>query len=191
MNEIGTVKLETERLVLRRFEKSDAQELFDGFVNQKEFLYYTNKKFITLEEEKASLENIEEKYQNKNYYNWLITIKDTQQIIGAVNFNVNLKNDSVMFNYAIDNRFTRKGYMTEALICVKKFAFNEIKVNRFEGGCVVNNFASKRVMEKCGLTQEGILKDYVKLSDGYHDMIMFAEINNAFWFRKLKKTVAK
>ncbi len=178
MNEIGTVKLETERLILRRLEKNDAKELFDGIVNQKEFLYYANKKQVTLEEEKASLENIEEKYQNKNYYNWVITLKNTKQIIGAVNFNVNLKNDSVMFNYVIDNRFTRKGYMTEALICVKKFAFNEIKVNRFEGGCVVKNYASKRVMEKCGLTQEGVLKSYVKLSDGYHDMILFAEINN-------------
>lgn len=83
-----------------------------------------------------------------------------------------------MFNYAIDNRFTKNGYMTEALMRVKNFAFNGMNVNRFEGGCVVTNIASKRVMEKCGLKQEGILKSYVKLSDGYHDMIMFAEINN-------------
>lgn len=180
MREVGTKRLETERLVLRRFTKQDAKEIFEGFVNQKEFLYYTNKKPVTLEEEKASLENIEEKYQNKNYYNWLITLKNTKQIVGAVNFNINFKNDSVMFNYAIDNRFTKKGYMTEALMCVKNFAFSEMKVNRFEGGCVVKNIASKRVMEKCGLKQEGVLKSYVKLSDGYHDMIMFVEINNKF-----------
>jgi len=81
-----------------------------------------------------------------------------------------------MFNYAIDNRFTKRGYMTEALMCVKKFAFDEIKVNRFEGGCVESNIASKRVMEKCELSQEGVLKSYVKLSDGYHNMIMFATV---------------
>lgn len=178
MNEIGTIRLETERLILRKFEKRDAKEIYEGFLNQKEFLYYTNRKPVNLEEEKASLENIEEKYKNNNYYNWLITLKSTNQIIGAVNFNVNLRNDSVMFNYAIDNRFTKNGYMTEALMRVKNFAFNEMNVNRFEGGCVVTNIASKRVMEKCGQKQEGILKSYVKLSDGYHDMIMFAEINN-------------
>ena len=83
-----------------------------------------------------------------------------------------------MFNYAIDNRFTRQGFMTEALMRVKKFAFNEIGVHRFEGGCVKENIASKRVMEKCGLNQEGILKDYIKLADGYHDMFMFSEIND-------------
>ncbi|MGN1222825.1 MAG: GNAT family N-acetyltransferase [Christensenellales bacterium] len=29
-------------------------------------------------------------------------------------------------------------------------------------------------MEKCGLNQEGVLKEYIKLSDGYHDMYMYA-----------------
>lgn len=177
MIEIGTKKLETERLILRKITKKDALELYQGLANQPEFLYYTNKKPITLQDEINSLENINEKYKNKSYYNWLITLKDSGKIIGAVNFNVNERNDSVMFNYAIDNRFTNNGYMTEALLCVKKFAFSQIKVHRFEGGCVVENISSKRVMEKCGLTQEGVLKDYVKLADGYHDMIMFAEIS--------------
>lgn len=176
MKHIGTKKIETERLVLRKFKKTDAEEIFYGFRNQKEFLYYTNKPKVSLEQQKDSLNDIDEKYKNKDYYNWLITLKGTRQIIGAVNFNVNLRNDSVMFNYAIDNRFTCKGYMTEALKAVEDFAFNKIEVNRFEGGCVIENAASKRVMEKCGLQQEGILKDYVKLADGYHDMYIFSTI---------------
>lgn len=178
MKSVGTQKLISNRLILRRFFQDDAREIFEGFRNQKEFLYYTNKKAITLEEQIKSLEDINEKYCDKNYYNWLITLKDTKQIVGAINLNVNLKNDSVMFNYAIDNRFTKKGYMTEALKSVKDFAFNQMKIHRFEGGCVVTNIASKRVMEKCELIQEGILKDYIKLSDGYHDMFMFGIIND-------------
>lgn len=39
------------------------------------------------------------------------------------------------------------------------------------------NIASRRVMEKCGLEKEGVLRDYIKLVDGYHNMIMFAKIN--------------
>lgn len=178
MKEIGTQNIETKRLVMRKFTKQDSKEIVEGFRNQKEFLYYANKSPVSLKEQIESLKGIDDKYNNKNYYNWLIVTKDTQQIIGAINFNVNKKNNSVMFNYAIDNRFTCKGYMTEALISIKEFAFNKIGVHRFEGGCAIENIASKRVMEKCGLIQEGILKDYIKLSDGYHDMIMFAEIKN-------------
>ena len=33
--------------------------------------------------------------------------------------------------------------MTEALNGVKEFAFNKMKINRFEGGCVRTNIASK------------------------------------------------
>ena len=39
MNHLGTQKLETERLILRRFETKDAAELFAGYINQPEFLY--------------------------------------------------------------------------------------------------------------------------------------------------------
>lgn len=176
MNHIGTKKLSTDRLVLRRFEEKDAEEIFLGFVNQEEFLYYANKEKRTLEEEKESLKGISEKYNNNEYYNWLITIKETNKIIGAINLRVNNYNDSVEFNYAIDNRYINNGYMTEALNEIKRFCFEELNVNRFQGGCVIKNLASKRVMEKCGMECEGILKSYIKLKDGFHDMYMFSII---------------
>lgn len=177
MEHLGTKILFTQRLILRRFEEKDAEEIFLGFVNQDEFLYYANKEKRSLEEEIKSLENISEKYENKEYYNWLITKNDTKEIIGSINLRVNNINDSVEFNYAIDNRFINKGYMTEALKEVKRFAFEELKVNRFQGGCVTRNLASKRVMEKAGMECEGVLKSYIKLKDGFHDMYMFSNVN--------------
>lgn len=176
MNHIGTISLETERLVLRRIYRDDAEEIYEGFVNQDEFLYYANKEKKTLEEEVKSLENIDLKYQNKEYYNWVITLKENCLIIGSINLRVENKNDSVEFNYAIDNRYTNKGYMTEALNKVKEFVFDILNVNRFQGGCVVENIASKRVMEKCNMNLEGTLKSYIKLKDGYHDMYMFSNV---------------
>lgn len=82
MKNLGTIELGTERLILRRFKEKDAEELYFGFINQKEFLYYANKERKTLEEEKMSLININNKYEIKNYYNWLITLKETKKIIG-------------------------------------------------------------------------------------------------------------
>ena len=67
--------------------------------------------------------------------------------------------------------------MTEALLLVKNFCLNEINVNRFQGGCCIENIASKKVMEKCGMIHEGILRNYIILEDGYHDMHMFSIIN--------------
>ena len=173
----GTVVLESDRLILRRIRKDDALEIFNGFINQEEFLYYANKKKRTLEEEIRSLENIDDKYLKLDYYNWVITLKDSGAIIGSINLRVEEINETVEFNYVIDNRYTKKGYMTEALLLVKDFCLNEINVNRFQGGCCIENIASKRVMEKCGMFHEGILRNYIILEDGYHDMHMFSIIN--------------
>ena len=174
MKHLGTQRLETERLVLRRLNVEDAEPLFYGLRNQPEFLYYTNKEKISLEKQKEAFLELEEKYQNNEYYNWAIVLKETDDIVGMINFRVENKNDSVEFNYATDNRFTGRGFMTEALRAVTEFALEKMEVNRIQGGCVVKNIASKRVIEKCGYEFEGVLKNYVKLSDGYHDMNMFA-----------------
>lgn len=173
----GTKILESDRLILRQFKETDAEEIYNGFINQEEFLYYTNKKRRSLKEEKESLRGIEEKYKNNNYYNWVITIKNDNKIIGAINLRVQDINETVEFNYAIDNRYVKKGYMTEALNLVKAYCLKELKVNRFQGGCCIENIASKRVMEKCGMECEGILKKYIILNDGYHDMYMYSIIN--------------
>ena len=180
MNHIGTRIIETNRLILRRFKEDDAQELYDGYVNQESFLYYTNKVKRTLQEEIESLKGIDEKYNNLEYYNWLITTKVDKKIVGAINLNVNNYNESVEFNYAIDDRYKGKGYMTEALEAIKNYCLNEIKVNRIFGGCEINNLASKRVMEKCSFIYEGTLRNYLKLSDGYHDMYLYSIINDRY-----------
>lgn len=176
MIHLGTQEISTERLFLRKIKQSDSVEIFEGLRNQKEFLYYANKEPATLEQQIQSLQDIDKKYQNLAYYNWVITEKISKAIIGMINLRVDEKNDSVEFNYAIDNRFTNKGYMTEALKAVIDFALNKINANRIQGGCCVENFASKKVMEKCGLSFEGTLKNFIKLKDGYHDMFMFAKI---------------
>ena len=88
MKHLGTKKLITERLILRQIEESDAEEIYNGFINQPEFLYYANKKERTLEEEKESLKGINEKYEKLDYYNWVITLKETKKIIVSINLRV-------------------------------------------------------------------------------------------------------
>lgn len=176
MKHLGTRQLQTERLLLRRTRESDAEELFQGFINQEEFLYYAQKKEQTQEEVKASLIGMSERYADDCYYNWLITLRDGGKIVGQIILQVNERNDSVEFSYAVDNRYTGRGYMTEALETVKEFALEELEVTRFQGGCCVENAASRRVMEKCGLECEGILRKYLTLRDGAHDMYMFSAV---------------
>ena len=178
MKHLGTQVLESERLILRRFKQSDAKEIYEGYVNQEGFLYYAHKEKRTLEEEINSLKGIDAKYEKNDYYNWLITLKENNKIIGAINLKADDYNESLEFNYAIDDRCKGNGYMTEALKLIKDYCFNELNVNRLYGGCEINNIGSKRVMEKCSFVYEGTLRNYLKLRDGYHDMHLYALIRN-------------
>ena len=174
MRHKGTKTLETSRLLLRRIYKDDALEIYNGFINQEGFLYYLNKEKRTLEEEIASLEMIDEKNKRDDYYNWVITLKDTGKIIGMITLKVEEVNECVEATYVIDDRYCNRGYMSEALERVIKYSFEELLVNRFQTCCVVSNEASRKVMEKCCMGLEGILRSYVILKDGYHDTYMYS-----------------
>lgn len=181
MLHLGSARLETQRLVLDRIKENDAIEIYDGFINQESFLYYANKEIRTLDEEKESLINIEEKYKNLEYYNWIIKLKDSNNIIGSINLVVFNVNECVEANYAIDERYTNLGYMSEALKEVIRFCFEDLKVQRFQAGCVTENIPSRRVMQKCNMIEEGILRKYIILRDGYHDMYMYSIVKGEYF----------
>lgn len=173
MKHLGTVFLETSRLILRKIVKNDAKEIFEGFINQENFLYYANKEKRTLEEEIKSLEGIDNKYLNLSYYNWIITLKENKKIIGSINAHYIDEEEKVIINYALDDRYNNNNYMSESLIEVLRFLKEEVKIENIECGCVTKNIASKRVMEKANMKYVGILEKEVLLKDGYHDMHLF------------------
>ncbi len=177
MINLGTKKLETERLLLRKFEILDAKEVCSGYRNQLEFLYYAGKQKIGHFEQEKIFTEFQEKYEKLDFYNWAIVLKESNKIIGSVNLKI-VDSDTVRVNYAIDNRYTGNGYMSEALRCVMDYAILKVKVKRFEGGCAIKNIASKRVLEKCGLKFEKIISDYFGFVDGKQDMLLYVFESN-------------
>ena len=158
---IGSITLNSNRLVLRRIYQEDALEIFESFVNQDEFLYWANKKKRTLQEQIDSLKGIDEKYLQDGYYNWLITLKESGKIIGSINA-CRYDEISVLINYAIDNRYTNNGYMSEALKVVLDYLMSIDSIKKIYCGCCIENIASKKVMEKY-MNFEKLLKDEIDL----------------------------
>ena len=171
MSEFGSKKIETNRLILRKITIEDSKAIYEGFVNQKEFLYYSNKKERTLKEQIDSLKEIDKKYENPDYYNWLITLKSNEVIGQIVANKYNIEN-SVIINYAIDNRYTCQGYMKEALKAVLDYLINQPNITSVYCGCCIENIASKKVMEKY-MKFVKTIKNHVTLSDGLHDMHLY------------------
>jgi len=62
--------------------------------------------------------------------------------------------------YAILPQFRGKGYTTKALAAVIKYAFTQGGVYRLRTGCLAENAASERVMQKNGMTKEAHFKHH-------------------------------
>ena len=67
-----------------------------------------------------------------------------------------------------------KGYMSEALPGVLDLAFGHLGLNRICAYHMARNIASGRVLEKCGLMQEGFLRQRVKKWGKYEDVVIRA-----------------
>ncbi len=76
--------------------------------------------------------------------------------------------------YALSKDFWNKGYITEAFREVIRFGFERMRLNRVEATCKIPNTASERVMVKCGLEYEGIMRKKLFAKGSYHDLKLYS-----------------
>ena len=158
MKKIGTKKLETERLILRKSTLEDADSMFknwgsDPLVTR----YVTWKTHETIEDSLEYLKYIQKEYQEGNAYHWLIVLKENNTPIGTIDVVRILTDGVVEIGYNIGSLWWGNGYTTEALKKVIEFLFNEVDVDTICARHLVENPASGKVMQKAGLKLEGIL----------------------------------
>lgn len=78
--------------------------------------------------------------------------------------------------YWIRSDRTGSGFATDAARTVMHFGFTELGLNRIELECAVDNVASRRVAEKLGCVQEGVLRSRLILPGGAADTVMYAVV---------------
>ena len=83
----GTVYLETERLILRRFQKEDIKQIYYNCWSDKEVWKWTNYAPMDCIEDVMTnadmfTDNWMDAYERKNRYSWAIQLKETGEVIG-------------------------------------------------------------------------------------------------------------
>lgn len=172
----GTVKLETERLTLRRYVAEDADAMFRNWVNDPEvtrFLTWQPHGSIDLTR-KILLSDIS-KYENLSYYQWAIVPKSLNEPIGGINVvNINESCNGVEVAYRIGKAWWHQGYASEALSAVIKFLFEQVGVNRIAAMYDTRNPNSGAVMSKCGMSYEGTLRQAGCNNQGIYDAACYS-----------------
>jgi ribosomal-protein-alanine N-acetyltransferase len=76
--------------------------------------------------------------------------------------------------YYVGQAWANRGYATEALQLVLRFAFVDASLHRVQAGVLPENVASARVLEKAGFRREGVSLRYLKINGAWRDHLMFA-----------------
>ena len=157
INHKGTVFLETDRLILRRFTREDAQAMFDHWASDSEVTKYLT--WPTHENIDISAVVIQDwiaHYDEPNFYLWAIELKERKAPIGSIS--VVHQNDKVAkmeIGYCIGKTWWNRGITSEALAAVINFLLEEVGAQRIEACHDPRNPYSGAVMRKCGMHYEG------------------------------------
>lgn len=160
MNHKGTVTLETERLILRRFKREDAEAMYANWcADPEDTKYLMWPTHASIDETRRVLEDVWlSHYEEPDFYQWAIEVKDLHAPIGSIGV-VKSEDASQMVHigYCIGRAWWHKGYSSEALCRLVRFFFAEVGVNRIESRHDPRNPNSGKVMQKAGLRYEGTL----------------------------------
>jgi RimJ/RimL family protein N-acetyltransferase len=146
--------LVTARLIIRPFLESDYQDLYE-YLSLEETYRFERGGPISLDKAK---ELAREWSKGKNF--WAATLKENQKLIGHVSF---FPEGPEVFKtwqigYIFNPAYQNKGYASEASLAVIKYAFSHLGTHRIGAHCSPENIPSWKILEKCGMKREGLLR---------------------------------
>jgi ribosomal-protein-alanine N-acetyltransferase len=167
--------LETERIVLRKMTLNDAEDMFAYASDPEAAKYVTWDSHRTVEDSRAFLRSTLDCYAQHVPANWGLVLKATGHLVGTCGFMSWFSDHGrAEIGFALGREYWGQGLMTEAVRHVICWGFSECNLNRIEGECKLENFGSARVMVKCGMTFEGVLRQFVFAKGQYHDVRLYA-----------------
>lgn len=174
-------KIETERLILRKITKPDVPDMYAYCSDPEVTRFVTWNPHQSLADTEAFVEFILNNYKKKSLAPWGMEYKKTGKIIGTVDLaSWNPTHQSAEIAYCIHQGYWGCGLTTEAAKSVIAFGFSNMDLIRIQARCFVANIGSERVMEKLGMTFEGIIRKGMLVKGKHEDLKLYSILKEEF-----------
>jgi ribosomal-protein-alanine N-acetyltransferase len=102
---------------------------------------------------------------------FLVCERASSAIAGVININSIVRGffQSGYLGYYAGAPFARRGYMTEGMRLVIRYAFEEMKLHRLEANIQPENVASIALVRRCGFRKEGFSLRYLQILGEWRD----------------------
>ncbi len=148
--------LETERLVLRRYNESDLDAFYE-IIHDKRLQTYIFFPDLTREQELEYIKKCMENVETDKCEKWSIVLKENNETLGNISVNtVVKKHNYCVVGYVIRYEYWSHGYATEALKAVSDYLLNS-GYYLVECTCNELNIQSSKVMLKAGFKKDGCI----------------------------------
>ncbi len=182
----GTREISTDRLLLRRYTLNDAENMYNNWAKDPRVTKFTTwAPHASAEDTKTLLVRWIDCYQREDYYHWVIEYE--KEIIGDISIVRLFEDGSAEIGYSLSYDFWNRGITTEAAEAVIEFMFLQVGIKRIIISHAIENYASGRVAQKCGLTYFATTPEYYKNSLGD----IFDILSHHIYFEQWKETHLK
>ena len=153
--------LETDRLVLRPFDLSDAKDV-QRLAGDRMIADTTGNIPHPYEDGMAEkwISKHSELFKEGKGVHFAITDKTNRKFLGAISLMNMIKGHQAELGYWIGKPFWNFGYCTEAARTILEYSFRGLQLNRVHGRHITRNPASGRVMSKIGMAHEGCRRSH-------------------------------
>ncbi len=166
-------RLETQRLVLREETPQDAEAMLAVFSDPALTRFHDLDTFTSIEEAIALIERRAKRFERGNGIRWGIACKQDNVLVGSCGFTWNLQEHAAEVGYELASTLWRQGIMTEALRTILQFGLKKMGLRFVVAEVMLDNIASKKLLEKLGFQSQGILEQHGFWKGQYHDMEQF------------------
>ena len=161
-------ELITPRLTLRRMLVSDTEDMYEYASRQDVTKYLAWYPHSSRDYTREYLQYLGGRYAAGMFYDWAVVYEPDCKMVGTCGFtSFNCSSDIAEVGYVLNPEYWGKGIATEALSRVLQFGFEELGLNRIEAKFIQGNDRSRRVMEKVGMSFEGILRESMMVKGSY------------------------
>lgn len=167
--------LETERLLLRRIDENDVEEVIALRGNPETMKYIPRPLVKTKEDALGHIRMIEEKIVNNTGINWGMTIKGNPKIIGIIgHYRIQPENHRSEIGYMMLPECNGKGYMSEAIKAVLAYGFEQMDLHSIEAVIDPDNTASEKVLQKLNFVKEAHIIENELWEGKYWDTVIYS-----------------
>ena len=178
------MKLQTERLNFRQVSSDDINNIHElhSLPETDKFNTLGIPETIQVTEKVINEWLVGQNAKPQTSYIFFLNLVGTKQFIGLIALIIgkpNYKTAEVWYKIHLD--YWKKGYTIEALTKLIDFGFNDLRLHRIEAGCAVENVASIKVLEKVGMTREGMKRKKLPIRGEWKDNYFYAILDDDFF----------